>query len=722
MKTIIIANRLPVKIERNGDEFDIVRSEGGLATGLGSLDTDSDIYWVGWSGIFTDDKDEKKEITKKLHAMNFHPIFLNEDQIENYYEGYSNSTIWPLCHYFFSFIEYRADYWEAYQEVNTLFCSEALQFIEENDIVWVQDYQLMLLPKKIRDKKPNANIGYFHHIPFPSYELFRVLPEREEILEGLLGADLIGFHTHDYMRHFISAIYRVLNLNCNLDEVSLDNRIVHIDAFPMGINYEQYHNAPNLLEVKEKSKLLKDSLGDREILLSVDRLDYSKGILHRLNGFEQFLENNPQYHDKVSLAMIVVPSRDTVDIYAELKAQIDQLIGDINGKYSKLGWNPIYYYYQSFSFEELIAMYDIAQIALVTPLRDGMNLVAKEYLATKCNKPGVLILSEMAGAAIELPEAIIINPNDTDQIENAILQSLNMPENEKKERLDKMQKRISRQDVKKWANDFVVELLDIKTRNREILQKVVGKRQMDQIKKAYDDAESRLILLDYDGTLSPFVKKPEDAVPSSKVIELLKRMNADSKNKVVINSGRNHQILDKWFKGLDLDFAAEHGMFYKENNKWHKNIPEKIIWDEEILNIIQHAIDKTPRSFMEQKEASLVWHYRNVDVWLAELRSQQLVNALIGPCSRLNLQIVPGNKVVEIKPPEFTKGSEVLRRMDKQNYDFVLAIGDDTTDEDMFRVLPPDGVSVKVGNFSQAAKYRIPLQSSVVPFLTNLIR
>ena len=722
MKTIIIANRLPVKIERNGDEFDIVRSEGGLATGLGSLDTDSDIYWVGWPGIFTDDKDEKKEITKKLHAMNFHPIFLNEDQIENYYEGYSNSTIWPLCHYFFSFIEYRADYWEAYQEVNTLFCSEALQFIEENDIVWVQDYQLMLLPKKIRDKKPNANIGYFHHIPFPSYELFRVLPEREEILEGLLGADLIGFHTHDYMRHFISAIYRVLNLNCNLDEVSLDNRIVHIDAFPMGINYEQYHNAPNLLEVKEKSKLLKDSLGDREILLSVDRLDYSKGILHRLNGFEQFLENNPQYHDKVSLAMIVVPSRDTVDIYAELKAQIDQLIGDINGKYSKLGWNPIYYYYQSFSFEELIAMYDIAQIALVTPLRDGMNLVAKEYLATKCNKPGVLILSEMAGAAIELPEAIRINPNDTDQIENAILQSLNMPENEKKERLDKMQKRISRQDVKKWANDFVVELLDIKTRNREILQKVVGKRQMDQIKKAYDDAESRLILLDYDGTLSPFVKKPEDAVPSSKVIELLKRMNADSKNKVVINSGRNHQILDKWFKGLDLDFAAEHGMFYKENNKWHKNIPEKIIWDEEILNIIQHAIDKTPRSFMEQKEASLVWHYRNVDVWLAELRSQQLVNALIGPCSRLNLQIVPGNKVVEIKPPEFTKGSEVLRRMDKQNYDFVLAIGDDTTDEDMFRVLPPDGVSVKVGNFSQAAKYRIPLQSSVVPFLTNLIR
>jgi len=721
MKTIIIANRLPVKIERDGNEFNIIRSEGGLATGLGSLETDSEIYWVGWPGVFTDDEKEKKEITKKLHSMNFHPVFLSADQIENYYEGYSNSTIWPLCHYFFSFIEYRADYWEAYQEVNSLFCAESLQFIEDDDIVWVQDYQLMLLPKKIRDQKPNTNIGYFHHIPFPSYELFRVLPEREEILEGLLGADLIGFHTHDYMRHFISAIYRVLNLNCNLDEVSLNNRIVHIDAFPMGINYEQYHNAPNLPEVKKKSELLKESLGDRDIIISVDRLDYSKGILHRLNGFEQFLENNPEYHEKVSLAMIVVPSRDTVEIYAELKTHIDQLIGEINGKYSKLGWNPIYYFYRSFSFEELIAMYDIAQIALVTPLRDGMNLVAKEYLATKCNKPGVLILSEMAGAAIELPDAIIINPNDTDQIEKAILQAINMPEKEKKERLDKMQKKISKQDVKKWANDFVDELLDIKTRNRVILQKVVGKRQLTQIKKAYDDAESRLILLDYDGTLAPFVKKPEDAVPSDKVIELLKKMSSDTKNKVVINSGRNHQILDKWFKGLDLDFAAEHGIFYKENNKWHKNLTEKVIWDEEILNIIQHAIDKTPRSFMEQKEASLVWHYRNVDVWLAELRSQQLINALIGPCSRLNLQIIPGNKVVEIKPPDFTKGSEVLRLMEKKNYDFVLAIGDDTTDEDMFRVLPLDGISIKVGNFSPAAKYRIPLQASVVPFFNNLI-
>lgn len=722
MKILIIANRLPVKIERTEDSFVVKRSEGGLATGLGSLETDAEMHWVGWPGVHVDDENEKQEITEKLNELNYHPVFLSGEQIENYYEGYSNSTIWPLCHYFFAYIQYKAEYWEAYRQVNTLFCEEALPFIEDDDIVWIQDYQLMLLPKKIRDKKPKVNIGYFHHIPFPSYELFRVLPEREQVLEGLLGADLIGFHTHDYMRHFISAIYRVLDLNCNLDEISLKDRIVHVDAFPMGINYEQYHRAPSLPEVKKISKRLIEELGNQTIVLSVDRLDYSKGILHRLNGFANFLENHPEYHKKVSLAMIVVPSRDAVDRYADLKTRIDQYIGKINGMYSTLGWTPVYYFYQSFPFNELVSLYDIADIAMVTPLRDGMNLVAKEYLATKRGKPGVLILSEMAGAAIELTDAIIINPNDTQEIEAAILQALTMPKKEQRIRLNNMQKRISTQTVKKWANDFVKELLYISKQNNEIFQKIVGKRQLSQIKKEYDQAYTRLILLDYDGTLSPFVKNPEDAVPSKELLNLLKKMTTDKKNKVVINSGRNRQVLDKWFKGIDLDFAAEHGAFFKENHKWHKNVQEKITWDDEILRIIEHTIDKTPRSRMEIKDSSLVWHYRNVDVWLAELRQKQLINALMGPASRLNLQIVPGNKIVEIKSPDFNKGSEVKRLLGKNNYDFILAIGDDTTDEDMFHALPPGGVSIKVGHFSPAAKYRIPVQSSVIPFFENLIK
>lgn len=722
MKIIIIANRLPVRIERQNGELIVERSEGGLATGLGSLETEAEKYWVGWPGIYTDDEAEKKEITEKLNELNYYPVFLSVEQLENYYEGYSNSIIWPLCHYFFTYIDYKAEYWEAYQQVNALFCKEALPIIEDNDIVWVQDYQLMLLPKLLRDEKPRISIGYFHHIPFPSYELFRLLPEREIILEGLLGADLIGFHTHDYMRHFISAIYRVLDINCNLDEINLHNRIVHVDAFPMGINYEQYNQAPQTPEVKEIVKSMKSKLGKQQIILSVDRLDYSKGILHRLHGFLQFLEHNPEYHGKVSMAMVVVPSRDSVDIYADLKTQIDRLIGEINGKYSNLEWTPIFYFYQSFPFDELIALYDIADVALVSPLRDGMNLVAKEYLACKHDDNGVLILSEMAGAVVELQDAVIINPNDTDEIEKSILKALNMPSSEKRERLKKMQKVISKQTVKKWANDFVRELELIREHNKEILKKIVGKKQITQIKSQYDAANSRLLILDYDGTLAPFVRNPEDAKPGKELLELLNKMSADKKNKIVINSGRNHEILDEWFKGIDIDFAAEHGAFYKEDGKWHENLTEEIQWDDEIIEIIEHTIDKTPRSKMEIKNTSLVWHYRNVDVWLAELRQKQLINALIGPCSRLNLQIVPGNKIVEIKPFDFNKGSEVNRLLAQKDYDFILAIGDDTTDEDMFHVLPPDGVSIRVGDASSNAKYRISLQSSVIPFLKELIK
>ena len=722
MKLIILSNRLPVKIEKEDNgEFTITPSEGGLATGLGSLDTEARKIWIGWPGIHTDDEEERKEITERLNELDFYPVFLTDDHIEKYYEGYSNSTIWPLCHYFFSYIEYKKEYWESYQKVNQLFCDAAIPLIEDEDIIWVQDYQLMLLPGMIREEKSKVSIGYFHHIPFPSYELFRVLPERETVLNGLLGADLIGFHTHDYMRHFISAIYRVLQLESKLDEIQLSDRIVHVDTFPMGINYDHYHDAVLEPKVKEHVKEIRKNIGDESIILSVDRLDYSKGILHRLEGFSQFLENHPEYLGKVSLAMIVVPSRDQVDMYADLKIKIDETIGNINGQYSELGWTPVHYFYRSFEFEELIAMYHTADIALVTPLRDGMNLVAKEYIATKHYNSGVLILSEMAGAAIELPDAIIVNPNDAEEINNSIYKALTMSEKEKKKRMRKMQKRVSTQTVKKWASDFVGELQDIKSQNISINKKVITQNKLSIIKKKYDKAKKRLLVLDYDGTLSAFVKNPEDATPTNRALQLLENMVNDKRNKVVINSGRNHEVLDEWFEGIDLDLAAEHGAFYKIDGAWHQNRKEKPVWDEEILDIIQRTIDKTPRSELEIKNTALVWHYRNSDIWLAEMREKQLVNELMGPVSSHDLQIMRGNKIVEIKSPHYNKGSDIKRLLDKKDYDFVLAIGDDTTDDDMFLALPEGGISIKVGDFSAAAQFRLPWQSEVVPFLEGLI-
>jgi len=721
MKLIIISNRLPLKANKseNGN-FEFSRSEGGLTTGLDSLEMDLEKHWVGWPGAFAETDEEQAEITKHLENFKFHPVFLTAEHIQNYYEGYSNNTLWPLCHYFYAFVEYENKYWEAYKEVNEMFCQAAIPFIEPGDIVWVQDYQLMLLPQLLRKAVPGISIGYFHHIPFPSYELFRVLPERDELLKGLLGADLIGFHTYDYMRHFVSAGERVLDLHFKLDQVYLDNRIAYVDAFPMGINYTLYYDTAILPQVQKKALELKKSFGPHKLILSVDRLDYSKGIIHRLKGFALFLEKHPEYKEKVSMAMIIVPSRDKVDRYADLKTKIDEMIGYINGMYSTINWTPVYYFYHSFDFEELVAMYHIADVALITPLRDGMNLVAKEYIAAKRDTPGVLILSEMAGAAIELTDAIIVNPNDIEEIERAILEALEMSKAEQLKKLALMQKIVSKHTVNKWANDFVTELQVIKQKNDELNTERLDDDTFLKIQKAYKSAAKRLFILDYDGTLAPFRSRPEEAVPTKELMNLLEKLSNNPKNKVVISSGRDQLTLEKWFHKLPLTLAAEHGASYKEDGAWHKNLPLNQPWDDEIISILQSFVDRTPRSKMEIKDTTLVWHYRNVDGWLASLREQQLLLALIAPCSRLNLQILRGNKVVEIKSPYHTKGSEVKRILKNETFDFILAMGDDTTDEDTFRELPNDAYTIKIGTISEIARYNLRNQTSAVPFLKGL--
>lgn len=720
MKLIIISNRLPLKIVEENNKYKVIPSPGGLSTGLDSLKTKVDKHWIGWPGMYLDDCKEKEAIDKQLAEQKYTPVYLTPDQIENYYEGYSNSVLWPLCHYFSNYIEYDNDYWEAYKEVNALFCEAALKVIEPGDIVWVQDYQLMLLPKMLRDKMPDISIGYFHHIPFPSYELFRSLPERAELLKGLLGADLVAFHTHSYMRHFISAVYRVLKLDCNLDEIQLNDRVVDVDAFPMGINYDMYHDALLNPDIKKKSGELRKSFGKAKLMLSVDRLDYSKGIPIRLHSFQSFLENNSQYREKVSLVMIVAPSRDSVDIYAGLKNEIDKLVGAINGKYATIDWTPVYYFYHPFQFEELAALYQISDIALVTPLRDGMNLVAKEYVATKREHPGILILSEMAGASIELSDALIVNPTDIHEIENAMVQALEMPVKEQMKRLNAMQEIVSTQNVKQWATDFIEELKEVREKNNTLSSKIVVKSNFDTIKKDYDKSQKRLIILDYDGTLAPFQAKPEDAFPTKELLQLLSRLAQDSGNSVVISSGRDRHTLDKWLGSLPIGLAAEHGAFYKEDGKWHSKISE-IEWDKEIIDIMEHTVKRTPRSKIEIKDTALVWHYRNVDAWLADLRVTQLINALINPCSRQNLQIMKGNKIVEVKYNDITKGSEAVRLVNKDNYDFIMAIGDDTTDEDMFLALPENAITIKVGRNSNVSKYNIPTQSQTLNFLNKLV-
>lgn len=720
MRLFIISNRLPVNATKIGDKLTFTPSAGGLATGLNSLDTQLEKHWIGWPGIDANSETERQKIREYLLPHRFYPVFLSSRQIKEYYEGYSNSTIWPLCHYFFSYVQHENVCWETYKKVNELFCQEAVRLLEPTDIVWIQDYQLMLLPGMLRHHYPHISIGYFHHIPFPSYELFRILPEKMQLLNGLLGADLVAFHTEDYMRYFMIATQRISGINFREREVQLVNRIVHVDAFPMGINFALYYDSPYNPKVQHYIRQLRQNLRETRLILTVDRLDYSKGITHRLKGFALFLKKHPEYHGQVSLSMIIVPSRSNVEKYADLKQQIDEMVSAVNSEYATINWTPIHYYYRNFPFEELVALYHIADIALVTPLRDGMNLVAKEYVATKRERPGILILSEMAGAALELPEAIIINPNDVNEIEEAILKALQMPEKEQLAKLRRMQAVISQQTVSKWATDFVRKLQDIRERNEQLHKKLIETQNMRSIREAYQKAAQRLLMLDYDGTLVGFTNEPQESVPTPELKRLLSVFTMDKKNTVVICSGRDRETLEKWFGQFPLCMAAEHGAFYKEHGVWHEKIHGEL-WNDDILQIIRQIIDKTPGSMLEIKRTSLVWHYRNVHSWLGFVREQQLIDALQIPCHDLGLQIMRGNKIVEIKSPLCTKGAVVKMLLQNSRYDFLLAIGDDTTDEDMFRAMPPEAITIKIGPLSANARYNLYAQSQTLPFLKGLI-
>ncbi|MCB0836689.1 MAG: trehalose-6-phosphate synthase, partial [Bacteroidetes bacterium] len=406
-RIIIVSNRLPITVDRKKGELIYHPSAGGLATGLNSLEDPRERIWIGWPGKVVDDELERESITYQFFRDGMVPVFLSQKEVENFYEGFSNKTIWPHFHYFTQYTTYEDTYWEAYKKVNRHFANVVATVIEEGDMVWVHDYQLMLVPGMLRAEFPDLSIGFFLHIPFPSYEIFRTLPWRGEILEGIIGADQIGFHTFGYMRHFLSAAYRIGGIEHNFGKLVANNRVVNVDVFPMGIDYEKYAHPPQAEAILEEVSYIKEYSEKQKIIISIDRLDYSKGIPERIQAYEYFLSRNPGYQGKVTLILIVVPSRSNVEQYQSLKEGIDEMVGRINGAYGTFNWIPIRYYYRSFPFNSLSALYRAAHVALITPLRDGMNLVAKEFIASKEeSKRGVLILSEMAGAASDLPDAI----------------------------------------------------------------------------------------------------------------------------------------------------------------------------------------------------------------------------------------------------------------------------------------------------------------------------
>ncbi len=722
-RVLIVSNRLGVSAKRTEEGIRLERSVGGLATGMSSAVEDRQSLWVGWPGLAKESlgEQERREIAASLTEQAAFPVWLTHADLREFYYGFCNDVVWPLFHYFPTYVHYEVKHWEAYERVNRLFLSELLRVAGSEDIFWVHDYHLMLLPRLIRQELPASRIAFFLHIPFPSFEIFRLLPWRREIVEGLLGADLIGFHTYDYVRHFMSSARRLLGVEHSLGQIRLRDRVLRADAFPMGIDYGRYSHALADREVSREAETLRRRVSGKRVILSVDRLDYTKGIVQRLRGFDLFLESSPEFREKVTLILIVSPSRTKVAHYSHLKREVSELVGTINGRYGTIGWQPIQYMYRTFPFRSLTAVYGLADVLLVTPLRDGMNLIVKEYIATRQDHRGVAVLSETAGAASELGEALIVNPNDVEEIAAAIRDALEMPEEEQGERNVVMHERLRRYSVQQWAKDFLQGLEAMAEVQRAAAVRRFSPDIEERLVKEYRQAGRRLFLLDYDGTLVPFRDRPRQAGPDDQLHRLLAQLAGDPANEVVIVSGWDRHVLERWFSGYQLNLVAGQGAWLlRPGEEWHLTGQLNTEWKEIIRPILELHADRTPGTLVEEKEFALIWNYRRADLELAAVRVSELRDTLLDLSANLGLSIQDTHQLLEIRNAGANKAHGVGRWLESDEWGFILAAGDDWTDEAVFEVLPEHAFSVKVGMEMSRAKYFVNSEQALRELLARL--
>lgn len=453
---IIVANRLPVRRVGTGRKASWASSAGGLVTAVRPVLERFEGVWVGWTGIPNFAPGDFEHDGMKIRTVQ-----MSESEVETFYEGFSNNTLWPLFHDAIREPEFHRKWWHPYRELNQRFAHAAADLAKPGDIIWVQDYHLCLVPQMIRELRPDARIGYFLHIPFPPEELFAWLPWRESITRGMLGADLIGFHTADMARNFSRAARRYADVEGTGSNLTVEGRHVRIGAFPISIDYQQFARSAENLDALRRADEIREQIGrDRKIMLAVDRLDYTKGIDYRLRAFEELLSTGKASVDDVSLIQIAAPSRDAIADYQDMRDKIELMVGRINGRFSKTGAVAVHYFWRNVPRDELVSYYLASDVMLVTPLRDGMNLVAKEYVATKRDLSGVLVLSEFAGASHQMRKALPVNPRDIDQMTRTFQQAIAMDPEEARKRMSTLRSGVRRDDVYRWANNFLGTLLE----------------------------------------------------------------------------------------------------------------------------------------------------------------------------------------------------------------------------------------------------------------------
>mgnify|MGYP002623175704 CR=1 FL=1 len=707
-RLLIVANRLPLAVEITPEGPRIAHNTGGLATGLRGPHDAGDGLWFGWAGAMPGMRaPARKRALELLRDGRFVPIELSKEEVEGYYNQFSNGVLWPTFHYLIDRLPTESADWKAYRAINERFADEVASRWRPGDKIWVHDFHLMLLPQMLRERLPDARIGYFLHIPFPSSEVFRVLPWRADLLRGVLGADLIGFHTLSYLRHFASALLRTLGMEVAIDRVDLGDRVARLTAMPMGIDVDAFERHANDPAVQREATALRAQTAPAKVMLGIDRLDYTKGLPRRLAAFEKLLVMRGDGAPLVQLVQVAVTSRTNVNEYKRHKRDVDELVGRINGRFGTPDYTPIRYVNSSLDAREVTALYRAADVMLVTPVRDGLNLVAKEFVAARTDDDGVLVLSEFAGVAAVLPEALKVNPYDTDGSAEVMAAALALPRDERRRRMRAMREAVRSSNVHEWVRSF---LDDLSAGEFDAPHRPEPRAELERELSAARDSGPLCVFLDYDGTLVEFAPRPELATPDKPLLEILRELAASDDLHVHVVSGRPREFLEKWFGALPIGLHGEHGLVSRQRgaSTWSSTPLGNTDWQPRVLGVLRRFAAQIPGSLVETKAQSVAFHYRQVDPEFAASFVSEIRLHLTEMLSQIGASVISGNRVLEVRPMGVNKGNIVGRVMTEEAAGARAVIfGDDRTDEDMFAAAPDDAITVHVGDGRTAARYRL---------------
>ncbi|KAI8973032.1 glycosyltransferase family 20-domain-containing protein [Pilobolus umbonatus] len=671
------------------------RGQGALNAGIQSLQEDYDTLLIGWTGPIEGEVTEGDKLKiegllkEQAHIV---PIFL-DSEARGHYEGYCKEVLWPLFHYLVWTNDSNGmaekQYWKDYVSVNSQFAQVVAQHYRPGDVIFINDYHLLLVPEMLRALIPEAPIGLFFHVTFPSSEIFRCLSTRQEILQGILGANLVGFQTYAYARHFIGSCTRVLGCESTQTGVNVNGHIVSVGTFPIGIDANRIQQFRTEPAVKPKMTAIRDMYPDKKIIIGRDKLDSTKGVVQKLHAFEKFLHDYPEWRNKVVLIEVTTP---TFGDNFKLESKVSELVGHINSLYGSLEFTPVHHYYQDIDRDEYYALLSVGDVGLITSLRDGMNTTSLEFVICQQEQHAPLILSEFTGTAGSLSAALIVNPFDYKGVAKAINEALTMSPEDKASRYDQLHQYVIDHSAAYWARAFVKQLVE-SVEKFALQSHSTPSLNRDTFIQSYKKANRRLMFFDYDGTLTPIVSVPGDARPSEEMLAYLQKLCDDPQNNVWVISGRDQACLEQWLGGIqNLGLSAEHGCFIKSANasEW-TNLLDTIdmSWKKDVTEIFDYYTERTEGSLVEHKKSSITWHYRMADEEYGEFQAKECQNHLESSVvSKMPVEILVGKKNLEVRPMMINKGEVVKRILNNTpEVDFIVCAGDDKTDEDMFRTL-----------------------------------